>query len=96
MIDVVKESFDVNIYHPRITPAICAGLLDGLVRTLSRTITKRVWREVFISPLTQKYGWGIHFDNESKIAMYPMESEEYERLAKRQDLKVVKAMKTKK
>lgn len=48
------------------------------------------------SPLTQKYGWGIHFDNESKMAMYPMESEEYERLAKRQDLKVVKAMKTKK
>ncbi|MHB1927763.1 MAG: DUF6157 family protein [Leptospirillum sp.] len=29
------------------------------------------------SPLPIKYGWGIHFDSDGKIALVPMESEEY-------------------
>jgi hypothetical protein len=48
------------------------------------------------SPLTKKYGWGIHSNSESKIAMFAMESDEYERLTKQEDLKVVKAMRSKK
>ncbi|MHB8422184.1 MAG: DUF6157 family protein [Leptospirales bacterium] len=33
------------------------------------------------SSLPKKYGWGIHFDGNGKIALVPMESEEYRRLS---------------
>lgn len=29
------------------------------------------------SPLAKQYGWGLHFNAEGKIALYPVESEEY-------------------
>ncbi len=29
------------------------------------------------SPLTKRYGWGIHSDKDGKVALYPMESMEY-------------------
>jgi len=46
------------------------------------------------SPLTKRYGWGIHSDAEGRIAMYGRETPEYKKLAKDKNLKVVKAMKT--
>ena len=33
------------------------------------------------SALPKKYGWGIHFDPDGKVALYPMESDEYVRFA---------------
>ncbi len=33
------------------------------------------------SPLCKRYGWGIHSDAEGRVALYPMESDEYNRLA---------------
>ena len=48
------------------------------------------------SPLTKKYGFGIHSDDEGKVALLAMESEEYEQFTKRKDLKIVKAMRSKK
>jgi hypothetical protein len=44
-----------------------------------------IWAELFAknhpcmraSMLPKKYGWGVHYDSEGKIAIYPMESEEY-------------------
>lgn len=48
------------------------------------------------SPLTKKYGFGIHSNADGKVAIFAMESEEYEQFTKRQDLKVVKAMRSKK
>jgi hypothetical protein len=48
------------------------------------------------SPLGKQYGWGIHFDNESKIALYPRESDDYERLRNDRTLKHLKAMKSSK
>ena len=33
------------------------------------------------SALTKKYGWGAHHNEEGKIAIYPMESEAYEKLS---------------
>ncbi|EAZ85665.1 hypothetical protein BB14905_13395 [Bacillus sp. B14905] len=30
------------------------------------------------SPLVKKYGWGIHYDDEGKLALYDVNSEEYE------------------
>ena len=32
------------------------------------------------SPLSQTYGWGFHFDDDWKVAIYGMETQEYHRL----------------
>ena len=46
------------------------------------------------SPLTKRYGWGIHNNQEGKIAMYGLGTDEYERFLNDKGLKVVKAMKS--
>lgn len=46
------------------------------------------------SPLTKRYGWGLHFDKEGKMALYGSESQEYKRYIEDKQLKVVKAMKS--
>jgi hypothetical protein len=46
------------------------------------------------SPLGKRYGWGIHHDAESRVALYPRESEAYSRLSQDPALKQVKAMKS--
>ena len=33
------------------------------------------------SPLTKTYGWGVHYDAQSRVALVPMENEAYARLA---------------
>lgn len=48
------------------------------------------------SPLTKRYGYGIHSDSEGKIALVPMESEAYRNFLKNDSVKKVKAMKSKK
>jgi hypothetical protein len=48
------------------------------------------------SPLTKRYGWGVHSNAEGKIAIYPTGSDEYEKLAADKTLKHVKAMRSKK
>lgn len=45
-----------------------------------------IWSELFqkshpcmrASMLPKKYGWGVHYDEEGRIALYSMESEEYQ------------------
>ncbi|MDQ3071702.1 MAG: DUF6157 family protein [Bacteroidota bacterium] len=48
------------------------------------------------SPLTKRYGWGVHSDKDGKVAIFGAESDEYQRLSKDKTLKVVKAMRTRK
>jgi hypothetical protein len=48
------------------------------------------------SPLTKRYGWGVHHDKNGKIALYGCETAEYKKLSKDKSLEVVKAMKTSK
>jgi len=48
------------------------------------------------SPLTKRYGWGIHFDAEGKVALYAVESDEYNHLSQNKNLKMLKAMRSKK
>lgn len=47
------------------------------------------------SPLTKRYGWGIHSNAEGKIAMYAMESGEYKKMAEDERLKQLNAMRSK-
>jgi hypothetical protein len=46
------------------------------------------------SPLAKRYGWGIHHDAESRVALCPRESDDYIRLSQDPALKQVKAMKS--
>lgn len=48
------------------------------------------------SPLGKRYGWGIHHNAEGKVALYPAESEEYQRFLADENLKHTKAMRSKK
>jgi len=46
------------------------------------------------SPLTKRYGWGVHCDAQGRVAIYGRETEAYERFLGDGQLKVVKAMKS--
>lgn len=47
------------------------------------------------SPLTKRYGWGIHSNEEGKIAMYGAETEAYKQFVADGAVKKTKAMRTK-
>lgn len=46
------------------------------------------------SPLTKSYGFGVHSDNEGKIAIFGMDTEHYQKLIDAPDVKKVKAMRS--
>jgi hypothetical protein len=48
------------------------------------------------SPLTKRYGWGVHNDKDGKIAIFGAESAEYKKFLRDKSLTVVKAMKSSK
>lgn len=48
------------------------------------------------SPLTKRYGWGVHSDSDARIAIYSCDSEEYQNFMNNASIKVVKAMKSSK
>ena len=47
------------------------------------------------SPLTKRYGWGVHSNADGKIAIHGLESDEYKRLVNDPSVKKVKAMRSK-
>ena len=44
------------------------------------------------SALTKRYGWGVHCDADGRVAIYPIESAEYQRLASDERLRHLRAM----
>jgi hypothetical protein len=46
------------------------------------------------SPLTKRYGWGVHCDHNGRIALYGRETAEYKKLSTDKKLKVVKGMRS--
>lgn len=46
------------------------------------------------SPLPKRYGWGIHHDENGKIAIYGVESKEYQKFLDNDKIKKTKAMKS--
>ncbi len=84
--------FAVYVRHKGIDEAIVADQHDEL------------WDELFqkghpcmrASALTKSYGWGAHYNAEGKIALYAVESPEYQRfLAPDSPTKVLNAMRSK-
>ncbi|WP_419487467.1 DUF6157 family protein [Chryseobacterium bernardetii] len=47
------------------------------------------------SPLAKRHGFGFHHNKEGKVALYPMESEEYQKLLKDPGITKTKAMRSK-
>ena len=48
------------------------------------------------SPLTKTYGFGVHNDNNGKVAIYGMETDVYQKILSDNKIKKVKAMKSNK
>ncbi|CEJ71730.1 hypothetical protein SAMN05421866_2578 [Chryseobacterium oranimense] len=48
------------------------------------------------SPLAKRYGFGIHHNQEGKVAIFPVESKEYQNFLNDDRIKKVKAMRSKK
>jgi hypothetical protein len=44
------------------------------------------------SPLTKRYGFGVHSDNNAKVAIFGIETNEYEQFLSNPNIKKVKAM----
>jgi len=77
------------------------------VYALKKGIPERVWeeeRKVFFSkgqaclrasPLTKRYGWGVHSNEKGLIAIYGMQTEAYRKLQKDPSLRKLKAMRLK-
>ncbi|MET1180826.1 DUF6157 family protein [Peribacillus simplex] len=47
------------------------------------------------SPLVKNYGWGIHYNNQGKIAIYDAKSERYNQLLNQVDITKLKGMRSK-
>ena len=55
------------------------------------------WQPCFrASPLTKRYGFGVHSDKDGKVAIFGRETKEYEQFVNDTKIKKVKAMKTSK
>lgn len=48
------------------------------------------------SPLTKTYGFGVHSDKEGKMALFGMETKEYQKILADKKIKKIKAMKSSK
>lgn len=46
------------------------------------------------SPLTKRYGWGVHSDGSGKIALYSVESDDYKKYARDKTLKHTKGLRS--
>jgi len=47
------------------------------------------------SPLVKKYGWGIHYDDEGKLAIYDVNSESYKQFLNSENITLLKGMRSK-
>lgn len=67
---------------------IAAAELDAHRQQLRDGFFAKPYACMRASPLTRQYGWGAHYDELGRIAIYPVESKEYRRFVN--DRSVVK------
>ena len=73
---------------------------EGISRSVLESNHEALWTDYFsrsraclrASPLSKRYGWGFHFDDDGKVALVPVESEEYQRLESDGSLTQIPAM----
>jgi hypothetical protein len=103
---IANIQFDILYGHPyKYTSDDVLFETHATKRAITDKEEKSAERELFFSkgqacfrssPLTKRYGWGIHSNADGKIAMYAAGSDEYKKMAQDQTLKHVKAMRSKK
>ena len=76
------------------------GITEADARSRAAAIRTELFRKphacMRASPLPKRYGWGVHYDRNGRLALYAMESEEYRRFAAGEEgVKVVPAMRSK-
>jgi len=74
--------------------AIKNDLVESELKTEREKFFSRGQACLRTSPLAKRYGWGIHHDNEGRIALFGRETDQYEKLQKDNNLQVVKAMRS--
>ncbi len=99
------ESLTANPYFYTQADLIFAVYLERLAIPPGELESRReaLWAEFFskshaclrASSLPKRYGWGVHFDKDGKIAIYPMEGNEYRQLAGDTALQQLLAMRSK-
>ncbi|TVY11479.1 DUF6157 family protein [Paenibacillus cremeus] len=68
--------YEVHIRHKEIPDEMVKGRADEIRAELFQ----KNHPCMRASMLPKKYGWGVHYDTEGRIAIYGMESPEYEQL----------------
>ncbi len=75
---------------------------EGL-ENISETERKEIWEKLFskghpclrASALIKRYGFEAHYDQDGKIAIYPMESDQYQKFVNDKSMKKLAGMKSK-
>jgi len=88
---LAELKFATHALHKQIPPAE----LKAHQQQLREEFFAKPYACMRASPLTKKYGWGAHYDEQGRIAIYPVEGKEYQRLAKDKSIKKYSAMRSK-
>lgn len=84
--------FEVHIRHKGIT----AETLAEKGAQIREALLRKPHPCMRASMLPKKFGWGVHYNEEGKIAIYGAETAEYRLLAGRDDIKRLAAMRNSK
>jgi hypothetical protein len=88
---LAELKFATHVLHKQIPPAE----LKAHDRQLREAFFAKPYACMRASPLTKKYGWGAHYDEQGRIAIYPIESAEYKRFVKDKNIRKFSAMRSK-
>lgn len=67
------------------------GIAENELQTAREAFFSRGQPCLRSSPLTKRYGWGIHSNGEGNIALYGVETSEYKKLAKGTTVKAMRS-----
>lgn len=102
---VANLQFDMIINNPYKYTSDDVLFKVHALRSGIGTAAQKAEREAFFSkgqacmrasPLTKRYGWGVHCNAEGKIAIYALDSPEYIKLAADKKIAHTKGMRSKK
>ena len=82
------------LFHTWLQRQAGPGTSDAEVAQLRAAFFAKPQACLRSSPLPKQYGWGLHFDGEGRVALCPMESEEYQQLLTGDRVTVLKAFRS--
>jgi hypothetical protein len=88
---LAELKFATHVQHKQIAPAE----LKAHLQQLRDEYFAKPYACMRASPLTKQYGWGAHYDEKGRIAIYAVESKEYRRFVNDKSIKKYSAMRSK-